>query len=56
MATVLERDLLRCGGKATGGEPVAYNVGLEATPNHALENGRSQAWLRTLAHAVQRER
>ena len=25
-------------------------------PNNAFENGRSQAWLRTLAHAVQRGR
>jgi hypothetical protein len=24
-------------------------------PNNAFENGRSQAWLRTLAHGVQRE-
>ncbi len=32
------------------------SFGLNVRPNHAFENGRSQAWLRTLAHAVQRER
>lgn len=56
MAAILERYLLRCGGKATGGEPVAYSVGVQATPNHTLEYGRSQASLRSLARAVQRER
>ncbi len=31
-------------------------VGATLTANNAFENGRSQAWLRTLAHAVQRGR
>ena len=35
---------------------LCMSFGLKARPNHAFENGRSQARLRALAHAVQRGR
>jgi len=37
-------------------EVLRFEFTIQVPPNHAFENGRSRAWLRTLAHAVQRER